>query len=334
MSSKAYSLISMTVSLPQISPVAWEHPTDRAALNALRKIPGFDSMLRKVVGMFAERNFRMLFKASAIKVGPNQYRDIHAMLEEVCTTLDTDVPELFISQTPIVNAGAFGMDDPFVILNSSLIEISSPDEIKAVLGHEVGHIMSDHALYRTMLYILLQLLQARSPLIGSAMLPILLALLEWSRKAEVSCDRAGLLAVQDMDASLGLLANMAGGMRGRDDINLQAFVDQSDEYRDSTGLDAYFKTMATLGQTHPFAVVRVAELRNWVDEGIYDEILRGEYPRKGEAPPQSYLADLSDAGSLYSGKAVDIFENTEKYVNKALTSFMEAWQQTMGKDPD
>ncbi|MBT8199752.1 MAG: M48 family metallopeptidase [Acidimicrobiia bacterium] len=322
----------MTVMLPEISPVAWEHPTDRAALNALRKIPGFDSLLRKVVGMFAERNFRMLFKASAIKVGPNQYRDIHELLTEVCSTLDTDVPQLYISQTPVVNAGAYGMDDPFIILNSSLIEISSPTEVKAVLGHEVGHIMSDHALYRTMLYILLQLVASRSPLVGSAMLPILLALLEWSRKAEVSCDRAGLLAVQDLDASLGILANMAGGMRGRDDVNLAAFVEQSDEYRDSSGLDSYFKVMATLGQTHPFAVVRVAELRNWVDEGVYDSILAGAYARRGEEPPQSYLADIADASSLYSERAVGVFENTEKYVNKALSSFLEAWQSTMGSD--
>ena len=325
----------MTVLLPEIAPAAWEHPTDRAALNALRKIPGFDSLLRRIVGMFAERNFRMLFKASAIKVGPNQYADIHKMLEEVCETLDTNVPELYISQTPIVNAGAFGMDDPFVILNSSLIEISSPAEVKAVLGHEVGHIMSDHALYRTMLYILLQLMAARSPMINSAMLPIILALLEWSRKAEVSCDRAGLLAVQDMDASLGLLANMAGGMRGREDINLAAFIEQSDDYRDSSGLESYFKLMATLGQTHPFAVVRVAELRKWVDEGNYETIVGGDYTKRGEEPPQSLMADMADAGSLYSGKAVDVFENTEKYVNKALTSFIEAWQKTMGSDdPD
>ena len=325
----------MTVLLPEIAPAAWEHPTDRAALNALRKSPGFDSLLRRIVGMFAERNFRMLFKASAIKVGPNQYADIHKMLEEVCETLDTNVPELYISQTPIVNAGAFGMDDPFVILNSSLIEISSPAEVKAVLGHEVGHIMSDHALYRTMLYILLQLMAARSPMINSAMLPIILALLEWSRKAEVSCDRAGLLAVQDMDASLGLLANMAGGMRGREDINLAAFIEQSDDYRDSSGLESYFKLMATLGQTHPFAVVRVAELRNWVDEGNYETIVGGDYTKRGEEPPQSLMADMADAGSLYSGKAVDVFENTEKYVNKALTSFIEAWQKTMGSDdPD
>ena len=104
------------VILKDISPHAWEHPTDRAALTALQQIPGFDSLLRKFVGTFGEKNVNTIFTAAAVKVGPKQYASIHESLVRVCEVLDTEVPPLYISQTPIVNAGAYGMDHPFIVL--------------------------------------------------------------------------------------------------------------------------------------------------------------------------------------------------------------------------
>lgn len=312
----------MVTPLPQISPAAWEHPTDRAALAALQTIPGFDAVVRKVVGVFGERNIRINYQAQALKVGPRQYGDLHRMLVEVCDVLDTDVPPLFVSQTPMVNAGAVGMDNPFIVLNSSLVELAKPREIRAVLGHEVGHIMSDHALYRTLLFLLLDFARPSVPILGQAVLPITLALQEWSRKAEVSCDRAGLLATQKPTASFGCLASMAGGIRGREGtIDLDAFVAQSDEYLDADGLDAYYKFMATLRRSHPFPVVRVAELRRWIDSGAYDAIIDGDYVRRTDE--HQYLEDLNEARRSFSDTAGKVFEDTERYVNTALMSFAD-----------
>ena len=219
------------VILHDISPHAWEHPTDRAALASLQQIPGFDSLLRKFVGTFGERNVKTVFTAAAVRVGPKQYTSIHESLVRVCEVLDTDVPPLYISQTPMVNAGAYGMDKPFIVLNTSLIEIASPEEVEVVLGHEVGHIMSEHALYRTLLYMLLTFSSQVSPIVGQAALPITLALLEWSRKAEISCDRAGLLSSQNLQHAQGMHCAMAGGIRGRrDELSLEAFVEQAEDY--------------------------------------------------------------------------------------------------------
>jgi Zn-dependent protease with chaperone function len=307
----------MPVTLTGISPLAWEHPTDRAALGALQQIPGFDALLRKVIGTFGERNIRLSYQADAIEVGPRQYPEIHAQLVRVCQTLDTEIPPLYLSQTPLVNAGAVGVDEPFIVLNTSLVELARPKELRAVLGHEVGHIMSEHTLYRTLLFVLLDFARPSIPGLTQALLPITLALQEWSRKAEVSCDRAGLLATQKMDASLGALAIAAGGIRGRKgEIDLEVFVEQSDDYRDAQGLDAYYKFMSTIRRSHPFPVVRVAELRNWVDSGAYDAIVAGDYPRTDDVHP--FVDDLAGAGRNFSDTASKVFEDTERYVNKAL----------------
>ena len=311
------------VMLTNISPHAWEHPTDRALLTSLQQVPGFDGLLRKVVGIFGEKRIKTVFTAAAVRVGPKQYTSIHESLVRVCEVLDTDVPPLYISQTPIVNAGAYGMDNPFIVLNSSLVELASPEELEVVLGHEVGHIMSEHALYRTLLYLLLTWSSRMTPLVGQATIPIMLALLEWSRKAEISSDRAGLLAVQNLEHAQGMHCVLAGGVRGRrDELSVEAFVEQADEYRDAEGLAAYYRFMATLGRSHDFPVVRVAELRNWVDSGEYATILGGDYHKIGD--PYSVSADWKTAGRNFNDKAGQVFEDTDKYVNKALTDFMSS----------
>jgi len=133
-----------TILLPGISSASWEHPGDRAALAALQAIPGLDTVLRTIIGRFGETNLRMMMQANAIKVTPTQYSDINNALLRVCKTLDTEVPELYISQSPIVNAGALGVDDPFIVLQTSLVEVLDAPGLEAVIGHEVGHIMSEH----------------------------------------------------------------------------------------------------------------------------------------------------------------------------------------------
>ncbi|MCU0627712.1 MAG: hypothetical protein MUF21_14700, partial [Gemmatimonadaceae bacterium] len=60
------------VALPRIASTAWEHPADRAALNTLRALPGFDEIVRRIAGFFGERGLRHLFLANAVRTGPTQ----------------------------------------------------------------------------------------------------------------------------------------------------------------------------------------------------------------------------------------------------------------------
>ena len=108
--------------LTEISSRAWEHPADRAALQALRRIPVFDDVLRSMFGFFGEKPIRLAFQANAVKVSAKQFPRLHSLYQDVCKTLDPEGEyDLFVSQTPIVNAGAYGMDQPFIILNSGTI---------------------------------------------------------------------------------------------------------------------------------------------------------------------------------------------------------------------
>lgn len=318
---------------PEISAVTWEHPADRAALQTLRTIPGVEDVIKKILAILGgERGIRLLFQANAVRVGPTQFPRVWHMHTEVCTTMDWSVPELYVSQTPFFNAGAYGIDDPFIVLHSTAIELLDDDELRVLLAHELGHVMSGHSLYRTIAAILaLVSIGALPVLAGIALIPIRLAFLEWSRKSELSSDRAGLLGSQDIVASQRLMMKMAGGGRGDQftgQLNVDAFMTQASEYAASNeGLDVIYKLLNTLGLTHPMHTVRAGELQAWVGSGAYERIVRGEYTRRGtESRERPLRQDLSDAGRYYAGEAKDVAEKVADAAKKAVKNVGEAFR--------
>lgn len=314
--------------LTGIDASSWEHPADRAALQALRRIPGFDQVLKTVFGIFGEKPIRLSFQANAVRVGPKQFPDIHKQYQHVLKTLDAPTDyELFISQTPLVNAGAYGMKKPFIVLNSGTLRMLDRDEVEFILGHELGHIMSGHVLYRTMTVLLLQLAQLGFPIVGLAARAVLIGLLEWMRKAELSADRAGLLTLQDPTKSLHSFMTLAGGGTP-EETDLNEFLNQADEYRKSgDAADIVFKVLNILGATHPFHVLRAAELRDWVEGGDYDRVLRGEYKRRGEAGAP-YKEDLAAAANAYKESAGEMKDQLGDAVRRMRDAFKDGWKKS------
>jgi len=309
--------------LTDISSRTWEHPADRAALHGLRAIPIFDEVLRKLFGFFGEKPIRLAFQANSVQVSERQFARIHGIYGEVLQTMDApDHYPLFVSQTPMVNAGAYGMDQPFVLVNSGTVHLLDDDELRYVLAHEVGHIMSGHVLYRTMLVILIQLAERGFPIVGLAARGVLVALLEWYRKSELSADRAGLLGVQDPRVVYRAMLKMAGGGKPSE-MNVTAFLEQAEAYRESDDVaDSVFKVLNLLGTTHPFYVLRVSEIRSWIESGAYDRVLRGEYVRRDD-PEIPYADDLGEAASAYRQEAKEFVDDLASAARKMRDSIFE-----------
>ncbi|MFB7666246.1 M48 family metallopeptidase [Kitasatospora sp. NPDC056138] len=288
---------------PGISTRAWEHPADRSALVALRKLSGFDEVLKKLAGLVSERSIRLMFLATAVRTGERQFPELHAMVRDAAYVLDLDrVPDLYVTQDPAVNAMCIGLDTPIIVVTSGLVELLDEEELRAVIGHEVGHAMSGHAVYRTMLLVLTNIATriAWLPLGNLAITAVITALKEWFRKAELSCDRAGLLAGQDLQASMRGLMKLAGG-HNLAEMNVDAFLEQADEYERAGDLrDGVLKLLQVLPQTHPFAVVRVAKLKKWAESDEYRSILAGAYPRREDDPDASVGEQWKAAADSYS----------------------------------
>lgn len=290
------------VPLTDISSRAWEHPADRGALTALRQLRGFDLVLRKMAGLWNERALRLVYVGSAIRVDHRQFSRVHRLLTDAATTLDVrDLPEVYVLADPVPRAMAIGIDRPFVVVTSGMIDLLDDDELRFVLGHELGHVLSGHALYTTMLLQLLRtsMTLAWLPLGALGLRAVVAALYEWRRKAELSGDRAGLLAGQDPAAALRTHMKLAGGGR-LDDLDTSAFRAQGDEYLASADVrDSVLKLLLLEARSHPFTVARSAELQRWVDEGEYTRILQGDYPRRTDDSQASPTTAAKDAAKHY-----------------------------------
>jgi len=290
-------------SFPGISSRAWEHPADRGALVALRKLKGFDTVLKTLSGMFNERAVRLVFLGSGIRVDERQFERLHRLLAEVGTTLDCGgLPEMYVVANPHLNAMTIGMNKPIIVLNSALVDLLDEDEIRFVIAHELGHAMSGHAVYQTLLQRLIVLsgVLGSLPFGGIGIRVIVAALMEWSRKSELSADRAGVLAIQDPAVAFRVHMKLASGGH-LEDLDATSFFAQGTEYAESGDLrESLIKLMLVENQSHPFAVVRAGELRRWVDSGEYTQILGGNYPRREDDAAASMSDSAREAAQSYA----------------------------------
>ena len=303
------------VTLTGISSRAWEHPADRGALVALRRLKGFDTVLKATSGLFNERAVRLVFLGSAIRVDERQFPTLYRLLGEVARTLDApELPELYVAANPLLNAMTIGMNKPFIVVNSAMVDLLDDEEMRFVLGHELGHAVSGHAVYQTLLQRLIQLSGVLSvvPVGGLGVRAIMAALYEWSRKAELSADRAGLLATQDPATAFRTHMKLASGGH-LDDLDATSFFAQGQEYDDSGDLrDSVLKLLLIENRTHPFAVVRANELRRWVDSGEYTRHLVGGYPRRDTDDD----ARVSEAAAAAARSYSETFRQSQDAVGK------------------
>ena len=294
--------------LESLSPRAFQHPADRAASAALAQVPGLEAAVRKLTEFQYERALRQSLLANSIQVGPRQLPRVWEIYERALRTLDMpETYDLYVSQFPVANAAAIGTGKPVIILSSQLTTLMGPDELWSVLGHELGHILCGHVVNQTALILLTQLSRSAPLIPGLPLRAVRVALLEWSRAAELSADRAGALACRDALASCRALMVLAAGLPA-ERLDLDAFLAQASAYEDwDSALDRTLRLFAERQSTHPYSVRRVAALMEWVRSGEYDRILGGQYTRRGTDDPRG------DAGAAY-----------EHYVNRFWSVLQEA----------
>jgi Zn-dependent protease with chaperone function len=304
--------------LKGISPKAYEHPADRAATAALQSIPMLDAVVHRLIEFGYERAFRQSLLASSIRLGPEQMPEIWSGYERVLATLDMpDTYDLYLTQFPFANAAAIGAGKPMIVVNSAAIGLLDADETRTTLAHEVGHILSQHVLYRTALLILLRVTGVgRLPVLaGLPLLAVRAALLEWSRASELSCDRAATLVNRDPLVTCRTLMVLAGGVGSRT-LDLDVFLKQATDYHEwESGWDKVSRLVSELGLTHGYPVRRVAELTAWVRSGDYDRIIGGEYARRGE--DVSPRVEAGDAVDFYSDRFRSFFRDAGDNVASA-----------------
>ena len=256
----------------------FRHPLDLEATTNLKQLPGLDLMVRNLLGPLAEQFFYLENIAASILVSPQQLPDLHHLLIAACETLDLEPPQLYVRQHPVPNAYTFAMrgKQPFVVLHTSLIDLLTPEEVQAVIAHELGHLKCEHGVYLTLANILV-LAAGQIPLAGSLAQTLQNQLLEWVRCAEFSCDRAALLATQNPRVVASVLMKLAGGSpKLAEQLNLDAFLAQARAYDEVSQdqMGALLKQAMTAQLTHPVPVLRAREIDRWASSQAYHALLQ------------------------------------------------------------
>jgi Zn-dependent protease with chaperone function len=313
--------------LTNIAPRAYQHPADKAASAALSAIPQLDRVIRKLIELGYERALRQASLGASVRLSEAQLPDVWSEHVFACTTLDLpDVPPLYMTQFPVANAAAIGAKRPIVVVNSELVRLLDAPQRRAVFAHEASHILSDHQLYGTALAILTGL--ATSGRLPLPLVPIRTALLEWSRAAELSCDRAAALVTRDPLVVCRTFMSLAGGAMV-DRLDLDAFVKQGLEYTEQgSGLERLTRLLMDLGVTHPLPVRRMHELMKWVRGGDYDRIVGGDYVHRGE--PADPRAEGGEAVGFYAER----FRRAFREAGDAVGSMGDQLASWLRREPD
>ncbi|WP_254034234.1 M48 family metallopeptidase [Planktothrix agardhii] len=260
----------------------FRHPLDLQSTNTLKQFPGLDLLVRQLLGGVGEQFFYLENIASSILVSDQQLPNLHQLLLDACKILDLEPPQLYIRQNPVPNAYTFAMrgKQPFIVIHTSLIELLTPDEIQAVIAHELGHLKCEHGVYLTLANLVVLAANQLSPWGTMLAQGLQTQLMEWVRCAEFTCDRAALLATQDPRTVMSVLMKLSGGSPSlAPQLNLDAFVAQARTYDQisSTELGELLKQAQTAQLSHPLPVLRAREIDRWSSSSNYQDLLKRKF---------------------------------------------------------
>jgi len=264
---------------------AFQHPLDRQAMELVSGVAGFDDVTRLIFEHGFEKAFRLINLGSAIRVGPDQFPELHQIWLSCLDRAGCDPTlELYVRAGGL-NAHTSGVERPYVMLDSGAVNALTRDELEFVLGHELGHIRCEHLLHLFLINVL-PYVARMVPVVGPYLsMGLSAALGEWYRKAELSCDRMGLLVCQDPDAAVRMMMKSSGAPGAfYQRLDQAAFLRQYDEFRDLDRdmLSLIYKTLMTMDRSHPWTVERAGELVRWHAEGGYAAVFAGAV---SAAPP-------------------------------------------------
>ena len=282
--------------------------SDYATRQKIAAIPGAFQLGKAITSQVVPRQ-RQMYNMSGLRVGPNQFPEIYQMVRDCSELLGIGIPTTFITaELGVLNAFALAIEDaePMIVLNSSIVERMTPQELKAVIGHECGHVHNNHGIYNVLANLLINGIGASIPgireILALVSLPLRVAIQTWSRAAEVTCDRAGVLCCGEADSTISAQSKLlSGGLLSDHQINVDALLEQYDSLRSSP------VRMLELLNTHPAGVRRILAAKEFINSQVFYDW----HPELKEPDMHLYSKDELDA---HCAKYVSVSQNKERVI--------------------
>ena len=253
------------------------HPEDNAARQQLEAIPGFQTVAKYFMELGLEKMLHGLFMAEKIRLSSNKLPRLYGKLPPICEKFNIAEPEFYLEMNPVPNAFTTGDKQTFLVITSGLLDVCDDDELTAVLAHECGHILCRHVFYRTVANCFVLAADALG-LVGKLAMPIEYALNYWTRRSELSADRASLVYTGRISPVVNALLRLTGGPKKlTGEINVDEYAKQAAHYYElcqSNTWNNLLQNIAILNRDHPFSAVRVSELTNWGNSEEFRSLLQ------------------------------------------------------------
>lgn len=261
-----------------LDPKVYEHSFDKKALEAVNKLQRFDRFTNWFINWTFLKWHVIDLQGSNFLVTRESCPDLYNQIRDVADTLDVrPLPRIYMQLGYGINGYTTGYkEDTLMVLGTGVADLLTEDELCFVVGHECGHIRSNHVLRHAMADFF-NIAIKEIPFIGGILAQSYYYTLKyWQRMSEFTADRAGLLACQDLDTAVGAIIKMSGvPTKYYNKLNHEAFVKQAVEFRELFNgvANDIIKTISILDSSHPWTVLRAAELILWVESGGYQRAL-------------------------------------------------------------
>ncbi len=256
------------------SGAAYAYPGDQRVLRTLSSIRPVTLAVEATVRL-QKSLLKGDYLGTTVKVTERQFPKLYAISQACAARLHIPQPTVYVApKVGTLNAHTFGTnEDAFIVLNGVLVDHLSDEELHFVIGHECGHIQNNHVVYMTALH---YLMYSANLFVRWIVTPAVMALQSWSRRAEITCDRAGLLCCGALPPAQTALARMAlGSHRLAEKLNMDEYLKQLQEGQQEPG------RVMELFQSHPYLPKRVQALALFAQTHYFMKAA-GAVPREGE----------------------------------------------------
>lgn len=228
-----------------------------------------EEVLRKTKISSNDAYWRSNMEGHCLKVQPELLPDFYNLCQEVKQQLNFNEPvDFYITGDATVNAFSLAAEDedsPHIVnINSGLFDLMSQDELRFVVGHELGHLINrDTALSRLIGFVF--------PPNSNAPVSLQYKIRLHNQLAELVADRYGYLASGNMNACVTAFFKMASGL-DLEKMNVSIDALLSDNTR---RLDYFLHDKGVSRASHPVNPIRVQALNLFTNATSEKELQDG-----------------------------------------------------------
>jgi len=209
---------------------------------------------------YSSRSHHQALMRGAVRVSSQQTPELVGLARECIQRLQARHVEIYLANSQALNAYTFGLSDPkVVVLYSALLRVMDEDELRFILGHELGHVRLGHTRLNSLVGGL-----AGIPSSSAASAILIMAFLGWNRACEFSADRAGLLACGKPEKAVTALIKLVAGPKALTREGLALAYRQIDAEDDT-----FLGNLGEAMRTHPLLIRRITRLREYAASSEY-----------------------------------------------------------------